>query len=215
MKTVRRNCPCGAEFEVKFASEKKKYCSVECRRKYTPKVTRGLVCKRCGVAFTFNGRSRCWYCPDCRKKVNVEKVLRHREKVGLLQKRGVGSGGNQKGNKNTLKRRYSEVPTPVLPTNYRRRCLELWDPLCVMCGERSYVEVHHVDGDPKNFDTSNLIPACRKCRRAVHRVSKAADISIEEALFVKWKDGRIKIAEKTGTPRGGQPEVKARASRND
>lgn len=210
---MKRKCPCGDTFEV-CSSNRRKYCNKECRRKYSPPVVRHVVCKVCGEAFDFYGRSRRWYCDKCIPKVRVETVTRSRVKRGLIRAPGVGRGGNQVGNKNGEGRAKAGDPE-VKVTNYRRRCLYRWDEKCAICDSTSYIEVHHIDNVPSNYSDDNLIPLCRKCHRGLHSSAKKLEVSVEDLLFVKWPNGRSKIAEKTGTPRGGQPEVKAKASRND
>jgi len=34
---------------------------------------------------------------------------------------------------------------------------------CLNCGENTYVEVHHIDGDKSNTDLSNLVSLCTSC----------------------------------------------------
>lgn len=39
---------------------------------------------------------------------------------------------------------------------------------CDTCGSSKNVETHHVDGDWKNNDSSNLLPLCKKCHNKLH-----------------------------------------------
>ena len=58
---VKRNCLyCGKEFTLKYPSEKKKFCSVECVHK-SQKITIERICPACGKKFTLD--------KPCRKKI--------------------------------------------------------------------------------------------------------------------------------------------------
>ena len=78
-----------------------------------------FTCKQCGVEFNKETRSYAFYCPGCRKKKNVEKVMRSRKKRLPQTKVGVGSGGNQEGNK-TLIGRADTAYIRRLTTNLQR-----------------------------------------------------------------------------------------------
>lgn len=40
---------------------------------------------------------------------------------------------------------------------------------CAICKERDGHDVHHIDGDGRNNELSNLIRLCRSCHMRVHR----------------------------------------------
>ncbi len=44
--------------------------------------------------------------------------------------------------------------------NYREICFDNHDKVCIICGEKNIVEVHHFDGNHENDDPKNLIPLC-------------------------------------------------------
>jgi 5-methylcytosine-specific restriction endonuclease McrA len=44
----------------------------------------------------------------------------------------------------------------------RQTIIERDDGRCVVCGVTERLEVHHIDGNPKNDDPSNLETRCRK-----------------------------------------------------
>jgi 5-methylcytosine-specific restriction endonuclease McrA len=48
-------------------------------------------------------------------------------------------------------------------TDYRTRCFETHDRVCMECASKQNIEVHHVDGDRNNNDPDNLVPLCRDC----------------------------------------------------
>ncbi len=39
---------------------------------------------------------------------------------------------------------------------------------CQTCGGTGELEVHHIDGDPTNNQTDNLLPVCRGCHGDIH-----------------------------------------------
>lgn len=45
---------------------------------------------------------------------------------------------------------------------------------CELCGATGYLEQHHWDKNPLNYDESNLITLCVDCHKAVHGISKKA-----------------------------------------
>lgn len=51
---------------------------------------------------------------------------------------------------------------------YRQKCLSQKINVCNICGDRSDLYVHHIDGDRENDTLSNLIPLCPSCHRKVH-----------------------------------------------
>lgn len=52
--------------------------------------------------------------------------------------------------------------------SYREKCLSFHDEACIICGYRTDIQVHHVDGDTSNKSLLNLIPVCRSCHRDIH-----------------------------------------------
>lgn len=43
---------------------------------------------------------------------------------------------------------------------------------CVVCPTFHHVEVHHIDGNQKNNNLSNLVTLCLMCHRSIHRVAR-------------------------------------------
>ena len=42
--------------------------------------------------------------------------------------------------------------------------------MCIFCGSERSVEVHHLDGEERNNEPSNLLWACRSCNVVIGRV---------------------------------------------
>lgn len=191
-----------------------KYCSVSCSLRGS-KPERFITCVDCGITFTHKGRGRCYRCETCRKvkiaKTAADWQLKHRTKNP-----GVGSGGAQWETDNHQWKSDKDPKKRIYKGDYRSRCLKLWDKKCVICEVTKRITVHHIDGDQKNFLNYNLIPLCFSCHKKVHYKRWKTPQEYEAALFKLWPKGRIKIAEKTGTPSDRQPEVKEpNSSRND
>jgi hypothetical protein len=191
-----RACQCGRTFEVARASNQRKYCSDTCRVRFTIVPVRQFTCTLCGVEFTFKGKTRALYCPSCRRRAHQRRVERYKVKHGITEKLGVGSGGNQYGDKNPNARKRAGK----LSTVYRKVCYHYWPRVCVLCGAKKNLEVNHIDANPANNDPHNLVPLCRSCHRAIHKLARRAGCSNAALLFFLWPNGRSKIAEKIGNP---------------
>ena len=50
----------------------------------------------------------------------------------------------------------------------RRQVHILYDHTCVICGSADNLQVHHVDGDKRNDDISNLMLLCCWCHMMFH-----------------------------------------------
>jgi len=195
---------CGACFEVEKPSNPKRYCTHACSAKFRKEPTKQLQCEICGMVFMFKGRTKAKYCVACRKKVRVQCVVKSRIKRGLLERPGVGSGGNQLGNKNPNSLVRREKRQKAL-TAYRKTCYRYWEHQCVLCGASNHLEVNHIDRDTRNDSPENLVPLCRSCHRGIHRMARKTRRSCEDILFSLWLDGRIKIAEKIGDAENAKP----------
>jgi hypothetical protein len=212
MKTCLR---CGKLFES--VDKKQRFCSISCG--LTVKVTRVVICVDCGATVVHVGRGRRLRCAACQRKNAVQRTIKHRIKIGSLRNPGVGSGGAQWGAANHQWKPLDQHKSTKYTGNYRTRCFRVWGRSCVICGGTDEIAAHHVDGDPANLTSSNLVPLCPRCHGKVHRRKWKLVAQYERALFSLWPSGRIKIAEKTGTPSSGQSERKETgntvATRND
>jgi hypothetical protein len=114
----------------------------------------------CKLEFKKETKSYAYYCPTCRKKKNVEKVMKSRKKRIPETQIGVGSGGNQAGSNNpSWKGGYSI---------YKKTCKDKEE--CQLCGSKRFLIVHHKDGNRKNGKKGNLIRVCRKCHAKLHKL---------------------------------------------
>jgi hypothetical protein len=199
---------CGKLFAEEAGGRKeKKFCSRSCGTAGTV-VTRTVVCVDCGISVTHIGRGRRLRCPDCMRKHNVKRQTAFRVRKGIMKHPGVGSGGAQWGEDNHRWKPGDQPKTTKYTGDYRTRCLRLWGTVCVVCGSENNITAHHVDGDYANYADSNLVSLCESCHKKVHRKRKQTVEQCKEMLFTLWPSGRIKIAERTGTPSSGQPERK-------
>ena len=161
---TQKTCPtCGKVFYTK--QKKAKYCCIACGLKGSIPVKK-LKCVDCGTEFEFHGRTRRLRCDACSGKHRLDIVHRmierksdpYREKIKTLP------DGKQH--------------------RYRALCYSMWEKKCAICGkdgnERYSVDVHHIDGNVENMSADNLIPLCRMCHRAVHRLGRS--IGLKEAV---------------------------------
>ena len=83
---------------------------------------------------------------------------------------------NWKGNKNPMYGRYLAENHPSwkggLSLKYTRRCflpiIRSMEQVCCMCGSREKLVAHHIDGNYRNNEISNLSVLCRGCHCKVH-----------------------------------------------
>lgn len=209
MPTIKRNCQCGKEFETTPQNDKK-FCDAECRKKFAVIPVKQQTCERCSVVFEFKGRTRCRYCRECYKAVRVEAVTRSRVKHGKMRNPGAGSGGAQWGENNPSWKGGPGFTNTVYTGNYKARCFKNWEKVCAVCAGVDRVQVHHIDGMPKNCADDNLVPLCHPCHWKVHKKRKVDSDELARRLFEIWPGGRSKIAEKIGkaeTPIRGEGQV--------
>lgn len=212
---------CGKFFITRQAGAKgknQKFCNAYCARTHRKVIDSGHVnvCEACGKEFVSKNRGRrgleqrfCSAACGLTVPVTREVIC---EACGEVFMHG-GRGHRQWCVPCRKAKGYRYVK------DYRRRCFTEWGEACVACGKKSEdskIHVHHIDGDPGNYQTLNLVPLCYACHiLKVHKKKKCTCEERKEALFKIWPTGRFKIAEKTGIPGDGQPEVKAKASRRD
>lgn len=122
-------------------------------------------CRICGASFTKRTRYA-YYCDTCKKKHNSERVMASRARDNPNVKVGVGSGGNQWGERNhmfkTGRANYKDVFDRENPQQV----------FCEVCYGTRYLVVHHIDGNRKNNESENLIKICRSCHAKVHHLEK-------------------------------------------
>ena len=47
---------------------------------------------------------------------------------------------------------------------------------CLSCGSTDNLELHHIDGNPRNNDSSNWLVLCRDCHVREHGISRSATL---------------------------------------
>jgi hypothetical protein len=63
---------------------------------------------------------------------------------------------------------------------------------CVICASKKFLNVHHIDSDPKNSEPLNLVTLCRSCHNKIHyqknkiRIEKMNKI-IKTYVGGEWK----------------------------
>lgn len=120
----------------------------------------------CNTKFEKETRSFAYYCPECRKKKNVEKAMKSRKKRIPETQIGVGSGGNQQGENNPCWKGGHSIYRKIY--NNKRKS----KTCCELCGSTKFTVVHHKDGDRKNCKPSNLIRVCRSCHSKLHDLKR-------------------------------------------
>ena len=126
---------------------------------------KSFQCLRCGGTFIAKARAA-YYCPDCRNKHRSESVMKRRAAKDPTVKLGVGSGGNQWGEKN------HQFKTG---RSHYRNAFERDNPFqnfCEICGGSRHLVVHHIDGNRKNNAPENLVKICRSCHAQVHDLTR-------------------------------------------
>jgi len=191
---------CGKQFKTNEISHK--YCSNLCAGK-SGIPTRILKCVDCGKEFTFKGRTRKHRCKLCRpswlKNYQKRKANEYIYKAG--GKPNVGSGGNQWGTTNHQWRPANEHAGSYA-ANYRKRCYSLWPKRCIACDSTKGIQVHHIDGNPSNYEETNLIPLCwlHHIKQIHYKKWNTKEEYVEAFYSMLEKVCRTKIAEKIWNP---------------
>jgi predicted nucleic acid-binding Zn ribbon protein len=119
--------------------------------------TRRKVCIRCLGDIPSDRNSK--YCSvKCRQRTADDK---YRVKHGKTQLFGVGSGGNQRGEKNNQWTGKSGAGGCL-------RAMRALPNICNRCSSTSNLVAHHVDHDRTNNDISNFEILCSRCHRKHH-----------------------------------------------
>jgi hypothetical protein len=121
--------------------------------------TRTITCRDCSAVFDHVGRGCRYYCAECRRKRDIQKTNKWKIKNGLLEKPGVGSGGNQWGANNS---QWKDGRIAY------KKLGRVGAAGCVRCGkvdEPSRMCVHHKDENRANNDPSNLELVCKSCHQ--------------------------------------------------
>jgi len=156
---------------------------------------RDLTCLDCSVVFQHIGRRPAIRCLPCRKKWQAHKVHVCSIKKGRIKTPGVGSGGDQEGEKN------SRWKGGVAAYRKYARKGKLVCAICGVTKPSAALCAHHLDHDRSNNDLSNLQLLCKSCHQNVAHP------------LVRDSHGRYtaeeKLQEKSGIPGRGQSDLKA------
>jgi hypothetical protein len=119
--------------------------------------TRQEVCIKCGNVIT-KKRKGVKFCSDkCRTAYNAYKwCLKHNK----FKDPGVGSGGNQEGDRN---HNYKTGKG-----SYNKKAFKFKESVCNKCESTENLLVHHVDGNRSNNELYNLEILCKKCHQEHH-----------------------------------------------
>ena len=117
-----------------------------------------LKCKRCDNEFEAKRKNK-KYCETCRKKVDVEIVMRSRKRKHPEVEVGVGSGNNS---------RNHGVTHPSYTTGIAAYRKMIDTKKCAICGSKKHLLVHHIDENRLHNEPSNLVCWCKKCHQQYH-----------------------------------------------
>lgn len=93
-------------------------------------------------------------CPVCDKNFSIHKGQR-KEKITCSH---ACSNTYFRSDKDHPNYKYKKGKTP--DASYRKICFEHHEKKCVVCEEKTIVEVHHYDGNHDNNKPENLVPIC-------------------------------------------------------
>jgi hypothetical protein len=138
-------------------------------------VIKTFTCRVCGIQFQKETRSYAYYCTPCKKRVQVERVMKRRKQLNPKVQIGVGSGGNQLGPNNPYyKGGYADYKKV-----YREQGTN--SAVCEHCGSDKHTVVHHKDENRKNANPDNLIRLCRSCHAKEHNLHLNFNIAEEKS----------------------------------
>lgn len=119
-------------------------------------------CELCGVVFASPTKGSAMYCMECRKKQHSLRVMQYRQRKNPAVRIGVGSGGNQTGERNNsfkdglshYRRVYDSKPDK--------------STVCEICGSAKRLHVHHINFNHKDNQPHNLQLVCKSCHSKIH-----------------------------------------------
>ena len=120
-------------------------------------------CIACNAAYRPSGPAQ-KYCSTCgkqRKKENNRiNSYNWRVREGLIEKPGVGSGGNQENENNPARK--NGKSTIWQAKRFRKDC-------CELCGSTRNIDLHHKNKNRRDWNPSNLQTLCRSCHASAHQ----------------------------------------------
>lgn len=120
--------------------------------------TRRRVCIHCEKDIPRRKRKNAIYCSNRCRDAFVS--YRHKLKHNLINKPGVGSGGNQEGESN---HQWKDGKTL-----FRKRAFSHYPHECNRCKRVNNLTVHHQDRNRLNNNLDNLEILCKRCHQALH-----------------------------------------------
>ena len=169
---------CGKEFYVpKRLAEQRRFCSRECAVIHTNQLKKtgdNKACETCGKLFysTPARYESAKYCSDS---------CRDQRRLKLMKGKCLTCGNDFEYQNMGAPRKYcsekcGRVARKFLirkDRKWQNRELRTFAERCQMCGYEAHKEilgVHHIDKNPKNNDSSNLIVLCPNCHSVEHSV---------------------------------------------
>lgn len=134
-----------------------KYCSTECRKVDRRKAQQNSTCLKCENQIPENKNANAKFCSaGCRNNYNTYKyAIKNR-----IESPGVGSGGNQWGEKNHQYK--NGIGT------FSKEAFRLLPNQCNRCSSNERLLVHHKDHDRTNNNINNLEILCKRCHQHHH-----------------------------------------------
>lgn len=121
------------------------------------------VCIKCGGEIPSTKYSNAKYCSDRCRSAYIS--YRHCLKVGKFKSPGVGSGGDQEGEKNP------NYKTGI--GTYSKKAFKHYGRVCNRCGSVDKLLVHHQDENRENNSIENLEVLCKGCHQRHHETRNA------------------------------------------
>jgi len=152
-----------------FGSQKEGriFCSAECHEaerleEYEQRVlARMRPCARCNALFVPPNSASQFCSQPCASRAHAQRMA----KEGNPRWRDGVSASRVKPH---VTRRFRELRPLVMKRDGQR---------CVLCEETEKLEVHHIDENPLNNRTANLVTLCRPCHEKVHFSPEKAILS--------------------------------------
>lgn len=182
---------CNKPFVSRFP--KGKYCTRSCALKHTI-VTRTLVCVDCGNTFEFIGRTRKLRCVGCQRTYWNSYYSAATGGIDARAFRNEWRTHNPNWRVDNVYRRIVRSLPGEVRYKYRNICYDTWPRCCAItdCGSLEGVEVHHIDGDRRNYRLDNLVPLCKRHHGMVHTKPHKTQWTTDDyraSLFRIWPEG--------------------------
>lgn len=67
--------------------------------------------------------------------------------------------------------------------------LFIWGYRCYLCAKFSInLDVHHLNYDPADNSSMNLLPLCKQCHKSVHKVIRLDNVTFPEKIMLQLKN---------------------------